>query len=252
MKKLIASLLLLSSAYGYSCSIVFSSFCEFSQNYGTVVRCVMIDSVQHGRRFQVLDVIKGTESRDTITIWNGTDFDCNGPVSQSAEYMGQIGDTLLAALTPVDSVSQPWQVIGDYVRTYNFGYTPELRFANDSLYGRISGGSFVPQELQVWKMAYSNFMQYWNAHSQTCNTLAGVSDIPGDALIVYPNPVARQLNLSYPLQNTPFTLHSLTGPLIKTDFVSGSSINLSDVPAGVYFLVLQTQPSAKYFRVVKQ
>lgn len=212
----------------------------------------MLDSVLHGRRFMVLDVIKGVEARDTITVWNGTDFDCNGPWSLSAEYMGSMGDTLLASLTPIDTVRESWQVLGDYVRTYNFGYTPELRFSGDTLHGMIAGYYFAPPQTVLWQMAYTDFVQYWNANGQTCNQLVGINEAEADALHLYPNPVDEELFFSSTLSQVPYALYNLTGGQVKSGVVTGSSVNLKDFASGVYFLEIETSSTPRCFRLVKK
>ena len=252
MKRALILFFILLSGYVYSCSVAFRSFCETVTSGNVVVRCVMIDSVQHGRRFKVLDVIKGTENRDTITVWNGTDFDCNGPWSLSAEYMGNIGDTLLAALTVVDTVREAWQVLGNYVRTYNFGYTPELHYSNDTLTGIVAGSYFAPPQYALLQIAYSDFLQFWNSHAQSCYQLLDINETPSNALHFYPNPAEDNIYLNQSLQNIQYALHSLTGAVVKTGCVYGSAINVANVASGVYFLQLQTLPHIAYFNLVKR
>ncbi len=251
LKHRLTLLFLVVTTHLFSCSVAVRSFCETVDTQHVVVKCVIIDSVFHGRRLQILDVIKGNENRDTVTVWNGTDFDCNGPWSLSAEYMGNIGDTLLAALTLLDSVQEPWQIVGDYVRSNNFGYTPELQFSNDTLFGLISGLAFGPSELAVWKLSYNDFINYWNVHSKTCFGLVGLTETGIESFYLYPNPVTDEIFFSQTPTGTAYTVYNMSGAKVKTGKVTGASLKLNELSAGLYFLDLYNNQLRKRFRFFK-
>src|SRR5688572_14853560 len=138
MKKLILLSFAFITTKVFACSVLSTAFCTEATHYKLVIKGKIINSVSHGIRIQVLHVLKGIEPRDTITIWDGTDFDCNGLVSMAASGMGITGDTILTMLPQIDSIANNWDVIGDYRRPYNFGPTTELKIINDTIVGFIA------------------------------------------------------------------------------------------------------------------
>src|SRR5688572_9816589 len=119
--RILATLFLISIASTvFSCSIAPRSFCEVSYLRPThnVISGKIIDTVPHGIRLQIINVIRGVELRDTVIIWDGTDVQCNGPFSQAAFWMGEVGDTILTVMQTADTIGEPWQVLGDYIRPY--------------------------------------------------------------------------------------------------------------------------------------
>jgi hypothetical protein len=65
-----------------SCSDI-NSFCQTSSYRpdDLVIQTVIIDDIDHGIVIKNIDVIRGSDERDTITVWDGTDGYCNGIIS---------------------------------------------------------------------------------------------------------------------------------------------------------------------------
>ena len=77
-------------------------------------------------------------------------------------------------------------------------------------------------------------------------------DMLQNKLAIFPNPTTGPLQLTIPVAGE-FTLFSVNGQLIKSGKVQGQTIDLSQIPAGLY--VLEIKPEATetvYFKVQKQ
>jgi len=73
------------------------------------------------------------------------------------------------------------------------------------------------------------------------------SDIPERPLLFYPNPTAGILNFHESVKNTEVILYSITGKIIRT-FQNQSQVDISSLPAGLYFL----KTDQYYHRIIKQ
>lgn len=236
----------------FGCSIAYKSFCETAAHYqsGNILQAKIIDTIPHGIRLQVIDVIRGTENRDTVIVWDGTDIDCNGPFPMNAWYMGMPGDTILAVMTAVDTLAQPWQVLGDYVRTNNFGHTPELKIQADTLQGFISGYVFAPNQFQLWEYAFTDWLNYWTTHNNNCNTLMDIENTSEDAVVVYPNPANDQLQITGLHDGD--VAHIFSSEKLLADVpVTGGTIDISQLSSGVYILRMEDKGMPVTRRFVK-
>ena len=159
------------------CEYIPLSFCETTslRKNDYVMTGRIIDTIEHGIRFKVINVLKGIESRDTINIWDGTDFDCNGPFSMKAKGLGEINDTIIVILPKIDSVKNLWDVTGDFRRPDYFGYTPDLKVSNDTVYGYINGRISAPAGLYTIRYYYPDFIDYWQLHNNDCQ-LFGINN----------------------------------------------------------------------------
>lgn len=251
MKTLLPIILLVVNLPLFGCSFIARSFCETAQSFGgNVLHAKIIDTVPHGIRLQVFNVVRGTESRDTVTVWDGTDIECNGPFPMNAYFMGSPGDTILAVMTLVDTLAQPWQVMGDYVRTNSFGYTPELKIQDDTLNGFISGYYAAPQEFQLYKYPFSEWLTYWATHNNNCNMLMDIDDTYANAVVVYPNPANNHLHITG-LHNGNVA-HIFSAEKLVADVpVRDEEIDISQLTAGVYILRMEEKGIPVVRRFVK-
>lgn len=244
---------MLLAAVSVACSLAFKSFCETCSIRPThsVIRGVVIDTISRGIRLRQLNVIRGSETRDTLIIWDGTDIDCNGPFPQKANMMGQPGDTLLLVMSLIDSVAQPWQIIGDYMRPDDFGYTPWLRYEDDTLLGYVSGNQISSQIPAIYKMHYSDWLTYWNAHGGSCNTLVGVETEAPFAIALLPNPTKDLLVLKGSSTAAPVKVFSADGKLVlNLAFVNGQ-LDVSGLAAGLYYAEVTIGSKRMVSRFVK-
>lgn len=128
-------------------------------------------------RLLIIDRFKGNEIRDTITIWSGTDFDCNGLFSMSTILLGEVDDSIIIILPKIDStnIENDWDVIGDYRRPYYLCITPNLNVKNNSVFGEIKDSWPMPNS-SVLRISYNHFKNLWNDEKINCSGLVGVND----------------------------------------------------------------------------
>lgn len=70
---------------------------------------------------------------------------------------------------------------------------------------------------------------------------------------VFPNPTSGQLRISgYGSDQKSFEVYNLTGVQVKTATARNSSIDLSNLPSGVYIVLVRTEAGTDQFRVVKK
>ena len=176
---IVCSLLYAEKALGCSCNKVVT-FCEATS--GTENDLIVsgeityVDSIK--LRLKIIDIFKGEETSDTITIWAGTDFDCNGVFSMSTIDLGQIGDSVVIILPRIVStnIENDWDVVGDYRRPYYFCISPNLRLENDSVRGEIKDNWPMPSTM-ISKISYDFFKSLWYNGTIDCGTLTGVPQI---------------------------------------------------------------------------
>ena len=226
----------LSIAIGSSaCSGLQKSFCFVKTlRAGDFVICGIISAKSgHSVEMSVIDVLSGVETRSAITIWDGTDFDCNGIVSMKATEMGAVGDTIIAILPMINGNHQnTWDVTGDYRRPYSLYETAWLKIVNDSVRGFISGAANAP----ILKYAYLGFKSYWISHSNDCLTL-NVKETIADSKIMLAI-LGRRITINS-LSEEYFSvqLYSIDGRLLN-EYPSErqQNIDCSYLPSGVFLL----------------
>lgn len=172
---IVFSLLYAEKASGCSCNKVIT-FCEATSGADNDLivsgEITYVDSIKI--RLRIIDIFKGEETSDTITIWAGTDFDCNGVFSMSTIELGQIGDSVVIILPRIVStnIENDWDVVGDYRRPYYFCISPSLRLQNDSVRGEIIDNWPMPATL-VSKISYDHFKSLWSSGTIDCGIIMG-------------------------------------------------------------------------------
>jgi hypothetical protein len=153
-----------------ACSWIPLSFCATSNARpdDVVISGRIVNADQDGIDLEVIDVLKGVETRQSIRIWDGTDFDCNGPFSMAAIDLGGLDDTIIVVLPLITALENTWDVLGDYRRPDYFGYTPELTVANGLVHGFTSGPYWSP----TWVMPYQDLVSSWGHDADACVTLS--------------------------------------------------------------------------------
>lgn len=152
----------------------FYSFCEYKSilNPDLILSAEIIDTNQYGIRLKKIDLIEGTELRDTIPVWNDTNFYCTGTVSMRATQIGAVGDTVIVMLPRIDSVYTTWGVLGDYRTPMHLCGRAFIKIENDSLTQSpnvyLQGNQ--PPYLFVEKPSYQDFITYLNQYGD-CDDL---------------------------------------------------------------------------------
>lgn len=171
MKKTLLSLIFsFFSFWAVACSCYpFYSFCEYKNilNPDLILSAEIIDTNQHGIRLKKIDLIEGTELRDTIPVWNDTDFFCTGTITMRATQIGEVGDTVIVMLPRIDSVYTPWGVIGDYRTPMHLCGHAFIKIKNDTLnhapHYYLEGNP--PSIVTVERPSYQDFITYLGQYS---------------------------------------------------------------------------------------
>jgi hypothetical protein len=171
MKTLFTLLFSLSSLIAAACSCApYYSFCEFKSqiNPDLILTAVVLDTNQNGISLGKLHVLEGVEPRDTIKVWNDTNYNCTGTVSMRASLIGEVGDTVIVMLPKIDSVYTNWGVLGDYRTPMHLCGRSFLKIKNDSLsvppntYYDYS--TIPPKFYRSDRPTYTDFIRYYDQY----------------------------------------------------------------------------------------
>lgn len=157
-----------------ACSWIPTSFCETSNDRpeDVVISGKVIGVDDDGIDVEVLHVLQGTESREVIRIWDGTDFDCNGLFSMAASALGDVDDTIIVVMPLITEIENTWDILGDYRRPNYFGATTELRVTNGLIGGYIWGPAMTP----VFQMPFMHLIENWTDGPDACSVFLSVDD----------------------------------------------------------------------------
>ncbi len=107
-----------------------------------------------------------------------------------------------------------------------------------SISGRISSNAILIDNYLYFFADYYNDGYKLYRIDNTFQTVSNVEGQPTDELKLYPNPTGDFLNISVD-EPTSVTIIDLTGKVVMSlDNYSGDGINTSDLPAGVYNIIL--------------
>ncbi|MEL6942570.1 MAG: hypothetical protein AAFO82_07870 [Bacteroidota bacterium] len=147
-----------------------------------VVKGVKIEDYYFGMRFKILDVIRGEEERESITVWGD-----NGALCR--QYVGGYGtsDTVILALHHTDFSGNV--VIGDHPAgleqegDYHLSVCGvySLLYENGKVIGQITKAEEQSLDFEEWKKL-------------TClDIVSGSDQVPPIQFDLYPNPTDAQL-----------------------------------------------------------
>jgi len=250
----ITSIIVLGQALSLlSCSYSLIPFCQsVDQLSNHVVVTGTVQSVdQDGIDFQVRDVLRGEENRDVIRIWDGTDFDCNGPFSMAAADLGTVGTELVLVLPLIDSLENTWDVLGDYRRPTYFGPTTRLEIEDNFVVGYMTlssiSGPFAMQDT----VSYENFVAAWGADLD-CSQLSVSTTEPDQAPVVWHGSHVTDL-LYLEFASADYSRKSVQIYDINGQLVHGCSItadqwevDTSYLSSGMYVLCITSEGSLPY------
>lgn len=228
------------------------SFCHEFQANEFVFAGKIVEKGEHFIKFEPFDVLRGKEHRSVITIWSGTDFECNGTFSMAAEEMGDVGDSLLLSAFQIYTIQNQWDVFCDYRRTNLCVYQ-----IKDGEIGPFN----VSSEVQA-PLAYTAFKQKWQEESfNYCKNykwdFTACTDVSEIVINVFPNPTTNKLYLQIFIPPyTPFTykIYDVSGRFIQKGHIIdfNTEIDMSHFPKGVYLLSVFTGGSVRNERIVVQ
>lgn len=259
-KLLLFAVLILLAFHAYSCTIVPRTFCNSIQiNQDYVVLTGKITSMSaNGVDLEVIEVLRGEETRTTVRVWDGTDFDCNGPWDMSTNSLGQLSDTIIISLPKISVVENTWDVIGDYRRPDPYSFTSELQVRNGVAYGLIKGEFTAPDEFNVLSFDYANFVDVIMTNNECRDIISGVEDLEGFENITFANPITSTLEIQNVNASTlqDIKVYSISGQLIKhqkIDQASDIKVDLHQSPNGLYvFEIVMRSGQRKTFKLIKK
>lgn len=225
-----------------ACSWVSDSFCSTSQSspfindliaYGKIIA---IDN--DGIDFEIIDVLRGQESKTIIRIWDGVDFDCNGIISMAASELGKVNDFIIILLPKITEKKSSWEVIGDYRRPDIFQYTPHLRVENGIVYGLISGHVTYPYVEE--QANYENFKNSWNTNNNCSSVVLKNEKHELKKLKVLSFPNNKFKIISNNSSKKELNIYNIFGLKVESEFQVNNEIeiDLSEFSTGIYFINL--------------
>jgi len=203
-----------------------------------LVKGVKIEDYYHGMRFKILEVIRGSEEREEIMIWGDNGVLCR-------QYTGgyRSTDTVIMALHRTDLSGNTFggSEENDLEKREDYHISTCGVYALFIENGKVMGPVESPDNRV---MDYDNFL------ALSCLDLISNIDhpIPDDA-VIYPNPTNDNLYI----KNSDFQLNpsliievfDVQGRKVKIDWtiqgIRTIQLNSRELPAGVYFLVLQQE-----------
>ncbi len=225
-----------------ACTFVPDSFCKTYQSTSDsptfVGKIVSIDDF--GIDLEIIEILRGEEINQTIRIWDGTDFDCNGNWSLAAAGIGQLNDTVILILDKIVELENEWDVIGDYRRRDPYSATTELSMSGEVVSGFLSGLTFAPPEFRILSLNYLDFIQQI-IEMTTCPVITNIDEVINLEITKINNPFNTELRIQTKqiIQHGFIKLYNANGQMAYTLNVNQQNeleINTSHLPGGIYFL----------------
>lgn len=233
-----------------ACSFNTTPFCQRENPAGsTIIYGKVADTIPHGIKLEVFQVYRGTVMNDTITIWDSK-FWCMDTTQLPARQVGNIGDTVIVDVPYVDSIANPWEVLGDYRMSNFYTHNMFLNVQGDSVYGFIAGYPSAPLMYQTNVYELEAF-KAWLETDEDCNTLVSVKEPSMDLLSIYPNPTTDFISINnLPLSAT-LEILSIDGQHIDVVSLNDNRISTAHLAAGSYLLKISCQGETGFRRIVK-
>jgi len=248
MKRLIILLILFKTTFlSICCTPTPESFCissNFFINhhvfYGEIVQK---DSIK--LKLRIIDVLRGVELRDTITIWNDTDMDCfgSGTIPMNVSGMGSIGDTIITILHKIETLVNSWDIINDYRRPEWFEWSCTVPVINDTV-NKVSystdNNSFCCN-----RVSYNDFKQIWFDNRNSCYVDNSVDTRLYEKTSISPNPFTSSFIMKSSYQeHTTIVLYDILGKQIEAPYIIRNGVievDGSKLESGVYLVVLLSE-----------
>ena len=209
------------SAQAYCCSCMQpSTYCASlkQENADIVVLAYKVMDMQHGMKIKVVQVIDGTEIRDTLTVWGDNGILCRIYTASFA-----INDTLVFGLHNCDLLGGVTLEQTDHYQISVCGIY-WLAYSKGVVSGSIGSG--------VNSLSLNAFQQYHFG----CLPV-GVEDHTS-SFKLYPNPFSYSTTIELP-SFEPYTLsiYDILGNKVREEQVSGKTvIERGDLTKGIYII----------------
>lgn len=245
LKKIFNSTLIITllSVQAYCCTFTPETFCKSIEIYSEnlIVSGKIIAKDSDGIDLEVIEVLRGNESKSIIRIWDGTDFDCNGIWNMSCETIGELNDEIIISLPQIVEKENAWDVIGDYRRPNPYTHITELKVSDGKVYGLIKGDASSPDEHNLLEIEY-NIFQSAIIDKGDCQLLS--STIDNDELfkqISITNPFNSEIYITNvnPKEILEVNLYTVLGERVfnkSINDVSELRFDIFDQSSNLYFL----------------
>ena len=245
----------------FCCTFTPDSFCStiIANIEKIIVYGTIISKDEDGLDLEVIELLDGEESKSQIRIWDGKDFDCNGPFDMSTNLIGDIYDTIIISLPRITQVENPWDVIGDYTRPTPYGKTPKLFVEGGIAKGFISGtpysADFNNQTVEYEKLR-ETILNHGNCTDLLIISSTNRSDIKNN--ITVQNPISSTLSINQSLSNEiiEVNIYSLAGQKLITQRTEDQLqivISVENLQSGLYILqMIKSDLTQETVKVVKQ
>jgi hypothetical protein len=227
---LIIAITLLLSIEAYCCSCMQpSTYCASIQQEDAdiVILAYKVMDMQHGMKIKVVQVLDGTETRDTLHVWGD-----NGALCRLATAYFAINDTLVFGLHNCD-------LNGNLLGGSTLEQTDDYHISACGIYwlgyskGMVSGN--------IDNGLYSLSLNAFKQHHLGCIPV-GVED-HDFSIKLYPNPLSTSTTLDIPSYK-PYTLsiYDVLGNKLREEQVSGvTNIERGDLRSGLYIIELRSE-----------
>jgi hypothetical protein len=251
---LILLLILLLSSAIRACQVRPYSFCNVSQWPGyNVLYGKVVDTLPHGIKMEVYTVMHGTETRDTVTIWDYPAYVCDTDALR-ANVIGRIGDTAFVILAVIDSTVTSWEVIGDYRMQDPYAQACVLFVKQDTVRGFIYGDYTAPPGVNVTLYSLSDFLANWQGKACVNYHLNGLSTNDIDFIediIVAPNPAGNYTMLQNMPTGSTAELFSADGRQVNSIISNNRQISMSHLAPGTYLLKIISAGISGFKKIIK-
>lgn len=261
MKKIyfIFSILLLLSFDVFSCGFTPETFCKSleiqSENYIISGKIISIDD--DGLDLEIIDVLRGEESKSIIRIWDGTDFECNGNWSMDCSTIGEINESVILLLPKITEIENTWDVIGDYRRPNPYSYISQLKLEDGIAEGLIAGDAIAPDEFNTLSIEYDKLKETILTNGDCEDLTSSTKALLIDNDLTYNNPVNTEINLQFDdLILTQVNIYTINGTKVESvPFNNRKSVNIpfENRMSGLYILEIFTLNNhPKYIKIIKR
>ncbi len=150
---------------------------------------------------------------------------------------------------------------GSYRKRWNYhSISPLFDFYNSNNPSFIEGignkfglfeglQNFINLYSNLFCHSVNNITLYGNS---TCNLITGVNELVLDSSVVYPNPFTTQIYIENSKVKREVIITDISGKKVYQNFKERSSIDLSFLEVGIYFITISTEKGLVTQKIVKQ
>ncbi|MBL4706710.1 MAG: T9SS type A sorting domain-containing protein, partial [Flavobacteriales bacterium] len=172
------------------------------------------------------------------------------------------GNTLLEDLGASDNQLTTFDVSQNTALTKMFCYSNQLTSlnvangnnSNFTYFSAITNPNLAC--IQVDDVAYSTTnwtdIDAASSFSLNCSGGVGVTELSANEISIYPNPASAHITINTEDKIASITVLDLTGKVVKNPTLNTNSIDVSNLPTGVYFLQVLTQKGTVTKKFIKQ